>query len=96
MEELIKMAIEKFILPHFPSIVDYSLTSEKDKTYTHTFAFNKPINIILTKYRLIYFFKNEESRAKNAHIVRGETQSLFEMLGPSNDEKLEISYLVKK
>ena len=90
MEERLNKVIRKIVLPHYPSIVNYSLKKEGERTMKYNFVFDRPIYKDLIVYNVIYIFDSRESMNKLANNVIDETINLFEMLNPEESEFIEV------
>ena len=85
-EKLIKV-IDTFIIPHYPNIDDYRVV-EEEKIWPSYVTF-RPITIQGTMYHVAYFLIEGESY-KGCEKLEKETLSLFEMLGPKENQKINV------
>jgi hypothetical protein len=90
MKEKLDRVIKKIILPHYPNIVNYTLTWEGSRKMTYNFVFDRPIYKDISTYSVTYIFDNNKSMDKLLDKVTEETNMLFDMLNPSDNEELNI------
>ena len=90
MEEKLHKVIQKIVLPHYPSIVKYSLKKQGQRTMKYNFVFDRPIYKDSIVYNVTYIFDSRESMNKLANKVIDETINLFEMLNPEESEFIEV------
>jgi len=90
MEERLKNIIDRIIIPHYPSNITYTINVEEKKELVYNFTFDKPIRKTIKKYIVNYFFPDEETMNKHYLAISDETEGLFDMLGPSDYETIDV------
>ena len=55
MKERLKRVIDKIIIPHYPSSIEYTINVEENKELRYNITFDKPIRLTITKYTVVYF-----------------------------------------
>jgi hypothetical protein len=90
MEERLDLVIRKIILPHYPSIVRYSVTSEGARQMRYNFVFDRPIYKDVTTFVVEYFFDTYKNIEWYGDNVVDETFNLFELLGPNDGDEVTV------
>ena len=90
MEERLETVINKIILPHYPSIVKFVVEPVRFREPAYNFYFTKKILRTLRSYKVIYWFDNEKDMNKQFPGIAQQTEAIFEMLGPEDDEIIDI------
>ena len=90
MEQRLKKVIDTIIIPHYPSKITYTVKVEENKELVYNFTFDKPIRKTFKKYIVNYFFPDEETINKYYLAITDETEGLFDMLGPSDYETIDV------
>ena len=88
MEERLKRVIDRIIIPHYKKNITYTIKVEnRESIYT---KFDKPIRKTIKEYVVNYFFPDEETMNKYYLPISEETESLFIMLGPDDNERIAV------
>lgn len=92
MKEVLDRVIQKIILPKYPNIVSYTIIYDD----TLIAYIGSPKSLVphiakIHKYTVLYYFQGNE-KVVNFDKIRGETESIFEMLGPEKNEQMNVLF----
>ena len=90
MKERLKRVIDKIIIPHYPSSIEYTINVEENKELRYNITFDKPIRLTITKYTVVYFFPDQETMDKYYLPISEDTEGLFDMLGHTDNESIDV------
>lgn len=90
MKEQLKRVIDRIIIPHYPIKIDYTIKVDSKRVKRYNIVFDRPIDINIEKYIVTYFFRDKETAMKYYMKISGETEGLFDMLGPDAEQSIEV------
>ena len=92
MEDRLEKVIKKIILPHYPTVMKFKIKKESNREYKYNFTFDRPIYKNVTTYVVEYYFDTYSDLKEYSEGLDDETNNLFDMLGPDDNETLEVLF----
>jgi len=92
MEDRLDKVIKKIILPHYPTVMKFKIKKESSREYKYNFIFDRPIYKNVTTYVVEYYFDTYSDLKEYSEGLDDETNNLFDMLGPDDNETLEVLF----
>ena len=92
MEDRLDKVIKKIILLHYPTVMKFKIKKESSREYKYNFTFDRPIYKNVTTYVVEYYFDTYSDLKEYSEGLDDETNNLFDMLGPDDNETLEVLF----
>lgn len=90
MKEQLKRIIDKIIIPHYPIKIDYAIKVDSKRVKKYNIVFDRTIDVDIEKYIVTYFFPDKETATKYYMNISEDTEGIFDMLGPDNEQSIEV------